>query len=70
MDNDSAASTADIQDALIDMDGTSTRLTYAQENIDVLNIDPLPPSLQSAPTQSTCLPAQVCRLTEESTKPQ
>ena len=38
------------------MDGT--RLTYEQENIDAVNIDPLPPALQSAPTQSTCLPAQ------------
>ena len=56
VDNDGAAATADIQDALIDMDGT--RLTYEEENIEALNIDPVPPVLQAAPTQSTCLPAQ------------
>ena len=38
------------------MDGT--RLTYEQVNIDALIIDPVPPALQSAPTQSTYLPAQ------------
>ena len=44
MDDDSAAATTDIQDALIDMDGI--RHTYEQENI------------EPAPMQSTYLPAQ------------
>ena len=51
LDNYSAATTNDIQDALIDIYGT--RIKYEQDNI-----DPVPPALQSARTQSTYLPAQ------------
>ena len=60
VDNDSAAAATDIHDALLDIDGT--RLTHEQENIDddnsALNIDLVPFALQSAPTQTTYLPAQ------------
>ena len=60
VDNDSAAAATDIHGALLDMDGT--RLTHVQENIDddnsAPNIDPVPFALQSAPTQTTYLPAQ------------
>ena len=52
LDNDSAAATTDIQDALIDMDGT--RVTYEK----ITHIDPVPPALESAPTQPIKLPAQ------------
>ena len=68
VDNDSAAATTDIRDSLIDMDGT--RVTYEQDNIDDLNVDPVPPALQSAPTQSTDLPAQRRGRGVEATEPQ